>query len=183
MQRKLASLSVNGRARYDAWCAGFEALREAFRSTFIGFNETYSNALYQVHSAKFDTLPFEKYESLLRRAPASRTWLISATVSLEAHSERFVFPFHTISASFLKAARASKQTKPLPATDVTLGVSRWVNGIYQFLRGEPVRLREIGYINGKWLFLLSENGIETIKVLSLSDVVNMFLRDAIAASR
>ena len=181
MEKKLAKLPVTRKARYEAWCAGFEALREEFRSTFFGFNETYGDALYHVHLAKFDTLPFEKYESLLRRAPASRTWLMSATVSSDIHSERFVFPFRTLSPSFLKAARAPKYNKLLPPTDVTLGISRWLNGSYQFLREEPLRLREIGYINGEWLFLLSENGIETVKALALSDVVNMFLRDAITA--
>jgi molecular chaperone DnaK (HSP70)/fido (protein-threonine AMPylation protein) len=181
MKKKLANLPVNRRARYEAWCAGFEALREEFRSTFVGFSETYSYALYGAHLAKFDTLPFEKYESLLRRAPASRTWLMSATVSSDIHSERFIFHFHTMSPQFLRLARTSKQFNPLPPTDVTLAVSRWVNGSYQSLREEPVRLREIGYINGGWMFLFSENGSDSVTTLSLTGAANMFLRDAIAA--
>ncbi|HEX6803909.1 MAG TPA: Fic family protein [Terriglobales bacterium] len=181
MEKKLAKLPVNRKARYEAWCAGFEALREEFRSTFLGFNETYGDALYHVHLARFDTLPFEKYETLLRRAPASWTWLMSATISSDIHAEKFVFPFRTLSQSFLRAARSSKYPKLLPPTDVTLGISRWVSGSYQFLREEPLRLREIGYINGEWLFLLSENGVETVQALALSEVVNMFLRDAITA--
>ena len=34
-----------------------------------------------------------------------------------------------------------------------LAVSRWVDGFYLQLVNEPMRLREIGYLDGNWLFL------------------------------
>jgi hypothetical protein len=127
-------------------------------------------------------LPFEKYEPLLRRNSASRTWLMAAEVSSDRRSERFVFYFRAMSTTFLRSARRNKNIKPLPPSDVTLAISRWSGGTHVPLRDEPVRLREIGYNNGEWLFLFSAaDQTFGVEAMSVSRATNLFLRDPIAA--
>jgi len=58
-----------------------------------------------------------------------------------------------MSERFRKATLAKHLEKGNPPLGVTLAVSRWVDGFYLQLVNEPVRLREIGYLNGNWLFL------------------------------
>jgi len=182
MEKRLARLPVDRKARYDAWRAAFEALREEFKSTCFGFNETYGHALYHVEFRRYDWLPLEKYEALLRRESISRTWLMAAEVSSERRSERFIFYFRPMSQMFLKTARHDKQRKQLPPADVTLAISRWAGGAHQPLRDEPIRLREIAYNNGEWLFLLSASSQSfAVEKMAVSLASNRFLADAIAA--
>jgi len=182
MEKRLARLPVDRKARYDAWRAAFEALREEVKSTCFGFNETYGHALYQVEFRPYDSLPLEKYEALLRRESVTRTWLMAAEISSEQRSERFVFYFRPMSQTFLKTARHNKRQKPLPPADVTLAISRWAGGAHQPLRDEPIRLREIAYNNGEWLFLLSaSNQSFAVEKMAVSLASNRFLADAIAA--
>lgn len=182
MEKRLARLPVDRKARYDAWRAAFEALREEFKSTCFGFNETYGHALYHVGFNSYDSLPLEKYEALLRREPVPKTWLMSAKISSDQRTERFVFYFRPMSQTFLKTARHTKPYKPLPPTDVTLAILRWAGGTHQPLRNEPIRLREIAYNNGEWLFLISgADQSFVIEKMAVSLASNRFLADAIAA--
>jgi prophage maintenance system killer protein len=182
MEKRIARLPVDRKARYDAWRAGFEALREEVRSTSYGFNELYGHALYHVELTRYDTLPFEKYEGLLRRISVPKTWLMSTEISSDQRSERFVFFFRSRSHTFHKTARKNKQIKPMPPADVTLCISRGFAGMNQMLRDEPIRLREIAYNSGEWLFLLSApDQTYTVESMAVSRATNLFLRDAIAA--
>jgi hypothetical protein len=129
----------------------------------------------------YDWLPLEKYDALLRREPAAKTWLMTATISSEQRFERFLFYFRSMSTTFLKTARQNKQQKPLPPTDVTLAIARLTGGTLQTLRDEPIKLREVAYNDGEWLFLISSaHQSFVVNKMSVSFASNQFLADAIA---
>jgi molecular chaperone DnaK (HSP70)/fido (protein-threonine AMPylation protein) len=180
MEKRLSVLPVNRRARYEAWAAGFESLREEFRSMCFGFNEKYGHALYSANIAKFDALPFEKYESLLRNTQASKTWFFTLEVQSDRLAEKFVFFFRHLSASFLAASRRQRLAG-FPPTDVTLTVARRVSGTYQQLR-EPIRMREVAYNAGTWnWFVVHSDGRQAVESASLTAGLNDILRDVVAA--
>jgi Fic/DOC family len=59
--------------------------------------------------------------------------------------------------------------------EVTLAVSRWVDGSPRYLLNEPVSLREIAYVNGEW-FVMKEDGnhkpiVEQVQIKQLFDEI------------
>ena len=158
------------------------SLREEFRSICAGFNETYGHALYRAEIAGFDTLPFDKYEALLKKAPASRTWLLSVDLRSNRAQERLIFYFRHISVMFISTARKQKKEKQLPPAEVTLAISRSVSGTSQPLRVEPIKVREIAYSDGVWRWLIVQpNGLFSVEEGAVSVCLNSFLKDAFAA--
>ena len=147
----------------------------------VGFNEAYGRHFYKAGIQDFDAIPFEKYEDLLRRKPVSKTWFMGLDVHTDLKAERFVFWFHPMSQAFAKHARAAfPKGTTLPPADVTLTISRRVDGEYRVLTTEPIRLRELGYTAGSWLFLFSEpNGAVEAKKLNAEEATNMFLQDVL----
>jgi prophage maintenance system killer protein len=182
MQARLKHAPVARKTRFEAWAAAFDSLREDFKTTCLGFNELYGAALYRAAFAKFDKVPFEKYEDLLRRKPVPKTWLMGLEISSDSHSERFVFWFRHISSDFQLKCKEMKPRRQLPPAEVSLGISRRVGGTFQSLRDEPIRLREIAYINGEWLSMLCLEGQKyQVQQLNMTNAFDMFLLDAIDA--
>jgi hypothetical protein len=182
MRKRILRISADRNTRYEAWRAGFEAFREELRSRCFSFNELYSNTLYRISFTAYDTLPFEKYESLLRGARTPRTWLLGTTLSSEFRRERFVFFFQILSDQFRKVSEKSTFGKLVPSTDVTLSVSRWSDGMFHRLREEPIKLREIAYFEGQLVFLVSEGpGALAVECRPAAEVVDDFLADAVEA--
>jgi hypothetical protein len=182
MRTKLATLPVNRLTRYDAFVAAMESFREEFRLRCTAFNEEWGHAGFNVKFRQYDRLPFEKYETLLNGAHSSKTWLMGADVSSDIRRERLVFFFQRMSVPFIRALDRSPKIKTLPATDVSLVVSRWSEGLIHRLAGEPIHLREIAYWNGQLLFLVMTgvNRFE-VKPLTAADAVAEFLADVIEA--
>jgi len=72
--------------------------------------------------------------------------------------------------------------KTLPATEVTLVVSRWTEGEFHRLAGEPIHLREIAYWNGQLLFLvMTKPNTFEVKPLTAAGAASEFLADVIEA--
>jgi len=179
--RQKAALPLDRETRYKAWQAGFESFRQEFHSVCTGFNEALSkDTLFTVKFRTFDTLPFEKYETLVRGVPTPRTWFFSVELSSERHSEQFVFFFQLISEPFLRAGRKIKLTKELPPRDVTLVMSRWSDGTYHRLQNQPIKLREISYLDGQFMFLKAK-GPDIYEIVSKpsSEIINNFLFDVV----
>jgi hypothetical protein len=181
VRKKTATLPLDREARYKAWQAGFESFRREFHSVCAAFNDEFSTeTLFQVRFREFDTVAFEKYETLLRGLPTPKTWFFSIEVSSERHSEQFVFFFRVISELFLKTGRKAKLPKELPPRDVTLIISRWSDGTYHRLENQPIRLREIYYSDGQFLFLKATGaGMYEVVSKASSEVVNNFLADVL----
>ena len=181
VRQKAAALPMQRETRYKAWQAGFESFRQEFHAVCAAFNEAYSkDTLFHIKFREFDTLPFEKYETLVRGVPTPRTWFFNVEVSSERHSEQFVFFFQLISEMFLRAGRKVRLTKELPPRDVTLVMSRWSDGTHHRLQNQPIRLREISYVDGQFLFLKSK-GPDIYEILSkpTSEVINNFISDVL----
>ena len=182
MSARLERAPLMRQTRYESWAAAFESLREDFGTTCAGFNEAYGDALYHTGLARYDRVPYEKYHDLLRRKPVPKTWLMGIEINSDIKSERFVFWFRHMSVAFQKLCRESRPPKQIPPSEVTLSVSRRVGGTFQPLRDEPIRLREIAYVNGDWLVLLFANG-QSYEIVNRnpSSASLMFLQDSIAA--
>jgi hypothetical protein len=181
MAARIARLPVDRTARYQAWAAGFESLREEFRAICIGFSESYRDTLYDASISRYDFLTFEKYDALLKKAPASKTWHLALNIYSDRTSERIVFFFRHISPTFAATLRKDAKNKGFPPTEVTLGISRNVAGTYQLLREEPIRIREIAYNDGRWYWLIrGEQRSFGVERFSLGDGLNQFLQDAVA---
>jgi hypothetical protein len=182
MRKRIARLSVDRQARYEAWRAGFEAFREELRLSCFHFNKLYSNTLYRISYTPYDTLPFDKYETLLRGARTPRTWLLGIQLSSDLRRERFVFLFRPFSDPFRTVAEKSPFAKSVPPSDVTLGVSRWSDGMLHRLREEPIKLREVAYFDGQLVFLVSDgSGNLRVESRPAAEAVDDFLADAVEA--
>jgi hypothetical protein len=180
MRKRIARLSADRQTRYDAWRAGFEAFREELGSRCFSFNGLYANTAYRISYVAYDTLSFEKYESLLRGTRTPRTWLLGIELRSELHRERFVFFFQALSDHFRRTAEKSTFAKSVPPTDVTLTVSRWSDGMFHRLHEEPVKLREVAYFEGQLLFLVSDgSGSLSVASLPAAEAVDDFLADAV----
>jgi fido (protein-threonine AMPylation protein) len=181
VRKKTATLPLDREARYKAWQAGFESFRREFHSVCAAFNDEFSSeTLFQVRFRVFDTLAFEKYETLLRGLPTPRTWFFGIEVSSERHSEQFVFSFRAISELLRKTGKKTKLPKELPPRDVTLVISRWSDGTYHRLENQPIRLREVYYSDGQFLFLKNTGpGVYEAVSKASSEVVNNFLADVL----
>jgi fido (protein-threonine AMPylation protein) len=182
MRKRIASLPADRQTRYEAWRAGFEAFREEFRSRCETFNQQYANTPFRIRCMPYDTLPFEKYESLLQGTRTPRTWLLGVELLSEIRSERFVFFFQALSDSFRRAAGKSGLAKSVPPTDVALVLARRSDGVFHRLLEEPIKLREAAYSNGQLLFLFSDAATSLrIGSQAAAEVVDDFLADAVEA--
>jgi fido (protein-threonine AMPylation protein) len=182
MRSRIERSSIDRKNRYDAWAAAFDSLREDFRATCLGFNEEYGEGLYYATLSEFDRLPFEKYEDLLRQKPVPKTWLMGLEIGSDRQSEKFVFWFRHMSPAFQKGCESAHPPMVVPPRDVTLGVSRRMEGTFQPLNNEPIQLREMAYIKGEWFALLSQEGKSfTVAPLNAVKSSELFLIDAISA--
>ena len=183
VRKKAATFPVERGVRYKAWQAGFESLRQEFQSVCLGFNELLSaDTLFRAEYKQFDTLPYEKYETLLRGLPTPKTWSFCVEVSSERHSEQFIFFFQLISDAFTRAGRKARPPIDLPPRDVTLSISRRSDGTYHRLQNEPIRLREIHYVDGRFFFMKAKGaGMYEVVTKPSSEVVNNFLADVVGA--
>ena len=153
IRKKISAIPANREARYQAWISAFDTFRKEVEACCIGVSEAFKQDKVVIRYRSFDSLPIEKYQSLLRGQKVPRTWLMGIEIRLYEKTEKFVFFFRSMSERFRKATLAKHLEKGNPPLGVTLTVSRWVDGFYLQLVNEPVRLREIGYLNGSWQFL------------------------------
>ena len=182
MRSRIERAPLDRRDRYDAWAAAFDSLREDFRATCLGFNERFEDYLYYARLTEFDRIPFEKYEDLLRRKPVPKTWLMGIEVGSDRKSEKFVFWFRHMSPEFQKGCEDASPAMSVPPRDVTLGVSRRMDGTFQPLTNEPIQLRELAYVNGDWLGLFCrEDKNLTVQPMNAVKASDLFLQDAIVA--
>jgi hypothetical protein len=86
--------------------------------------------------------------------PVPKSWLMGLEVGSDIHSEKFVFWFSHISRKFQDCCSAFDPSRPVPPKDVSLSISRRVDGAFQPLGEEPIRLREVAYVNGEWLAMI-----------------------------
>lgn len=182
MRERIGRAPVDRKNRYDAWLAAFDSLREDFRLTCQGFNNLYGEYLYHVELTAYDKLPYEKYEELLRLKPVPKSWLMGLEVGSDIHSERFVFWFSHISAIFQECCSTFDPRLRIPPKEVSLSVSRRVDGSFQPLGEEPIGLREIAYASGQWLAMI-RGGNRALRVEKMSAVTaaEVFLQDSIRA--
>ena len=148
----------------------------------MGVSEAFKQERVVIRHRNFDSLAMEKYESLLRGHKVPRTWLMGIEIRLYDKTEKFVFFFRSMSERFRKATLAKHLEKGNPPLGVTLAVSRWVDGFYLQLVNEPVRLREVGYLNGNWLFLRQGvNHDSEIIEAPIKQIFDDFLTESIEA--
>jgi len=182
MRSRIERAPVDRKNRYDAWLAAFDSLREDFRLTCQGFNNLYNEYLYHVKLSTYDRLPYEKYEDLLRLKPVPKSWLMGLEVGSDIHSEKFVFWFSHITQKFQDCCSSFDPKRKIPPKDVSLSISRRVDGSFQPLGEEPIKLRELAYVNGEWLALINgENRVLRVEAMSAIKAAEMFLQDSIQA--
>ncbi len=182
MKSRIDKAPLLRRDRYEAWAAAFESLREEFQVTCSGFNETYSETLYHANLTKFDKLPFEKWEELLRNKKVPRTWSLGMQIGYDLTSEQFIFWYRHMSPEFQHICKESHSDAAVPPAEVSLTVSRKIEGAFQPLMDEPIRLRELAYVGGRWMAMVcgKNNNLEA-QIVSIPEVSETFLRDAINA--
>lgn len=182
MKQKVENLSISRESRFKAWSAGFAAFREEFQSFCRDFNEQHKKTPYRVKFKLFDTLPFEKYETLLLGRLSPRTWFFGTEILSEHRVETFVFSFQHASVTFVGARKTARLSQSWPPVDVTLSVLRRVDGAYHALANEPIQLREIEYSSGQFLFLKCPSpGIFNVVAKPSIDVITNFLADILNA--
>jgi molecular chaperone DnaK (HSP70)/fido (protein-threonine AMPylation protein) len=183
VRKKAVTSPIEREARHKAWQAAFESFRQEFASLCGGFNDAFfKETLFRVTFRSFDTLPYEKYDALIRGLTAPRTWFFNVEISSETHSELFVFFFRSISEVFLKTGKKARLPKEPAPRDVTLNISRLSDGTYHRLENQPISLREIYYSDGQFLFLNNPRaGVFELVAKPSSDVVNSFLADVLEA--
>ncbi len=155
-KRLLSALKKKGKARieaqkvaYHAWKNAFEMLRSELSSYTADLDEMedFRNAGYEVRFSEFDMLTEDGFEKFWTRRNISHTWLCSITIcnALECYGLMFQF------------ARCSAELRALePATapvTCTLAIGGERTGIWLPVREEPIKLREIGYVNGSLIYL------------------------------
>ncbi len=182
MGSRIAQAPVDRKNRYDAWLAAFDSLREDFRLTCQGFNCLYNEYLYHAELTTFDKLPYEKYEELIRQKPVPKSWLMGLEIASDSSSEKFVFWFSHVSKKFQGCCSIFDPTRRLPPKDVSLSISRRVDGAFHPLGEEPIKLRELAYVNGAWLAMIyGENHSLRIEPMNAVKAADMFLQDSIKA--
>jgi hypothetical protein len=182
MRGRIDRAPVARKNRYDAWLAAFDSLREDFRLTCQGFNNLYNEFLYHAELATYNRLPYDKYEDLLRLKPVPKSWLMGLEVGSDIHSEKFVFWFSHVSRKFQDCCSSFDPNRRIPPKDVSLAISRRVDGSFQPLGEEPIKIREIAYVNGEWLAMIyGENRTLRVEAMSAVTAAEMFLQDSIQA--
>lgn len=182
IRKKIAAIPANKEARYQAWVSAFDTFRKEVEACCIGVSEAFKDNKVVIRFRTFDSLGIEKYESLLRGHKVPRTWLMGIEIRLYDKTEKFVFFFRSMSERFRRAAMAKHFEKSNPPLGVTLAVSRWVDGFYLQLANEPIRLREVGYLNDSWMFLCQGVGHDSeIVKIPIKQVFDDFLVECIEA--
>ena len=182
IRKKISAIPANREARYQAWVSAFDTFRKEVEACCMGVSEAFKQERVVIRHRSFDSLAMEKYESLLRGHKVPRTWLMGIEIRLYDKTEKFVFFFRSMSERFRKATLAKHLEKGNPPLGVTVAVSRWVDGFYLQLVNEPVRLREIGYLNGNWLFLRQGvNHDSEIIEAPIKQIFDDFLTESIEA--
>jgi hypothetical protein len=93
-----------------------------------------------------------------------------------------VFWFRNLSLEFQNLCAAWKPGSRIPPKDVSLAISRRMDGTFQPLHNEPIQLREMAYVNGEWLAMIcGENGNYRIEPMTVMDAAELFLLDSISA--
>lgn len=181
VRRKVEARTTEREARYKAWSAAFENFKQELDAAAISFNEVLAKTSpFSIRVTMFDTLPFEKYESIIRGTYTPKTWLTGCQITSDLKRENFVFFFQGLSHHFSGTAR--EQALTLPIRDVSLAISRWSDAMYRRLLDEPISLREIAYADGQLLFLIAgASGQWQIKSSPISEIVNDFFADAVEA--
>lgn len=182
IRKKISAIPANKEARYQAWVSAFDTFRKEVEACSMGVSEAFKQERVVIRHRNFDSLAMEKYESLLRGHKVPRTWLMGIEIRLYDKTEKFVFFFRSMSERFRKATLAKHLEKGNPPLGVTLAVSRWVDGFYLQLVNESVRLREVGYLNGNWLFLRQGvNHDSEIIEAPIKQIFDDFLTESIEA--
>jgi hypothetical protein len=73
----------------------------------------------------------------------------------------------------------AKGSQPI---EISLAVSRWVEGSPRYLLNEPVSLREIAYVNGEW-FAMKDDGNHkpSVEQAQIKQLFDEFLTQVIEA--
>jgi hypothetical protein len=100
---------------------------------------------------EYDLLTFEKYDDISKGKGSTKTWFVGLEISDPVRErgvlEKSITVLYCASWMIMQEPRSSK---------VSLIVSRFDGSRYQRLDSEPIGLREIGYQDGKLLFLSRE---------------------------
>jgi len=73
-------------------------------------------------------------------------------------------------------------TKGNQPIEISLAVSRWVDGSPRYLLNEPVNLREIAYVNGEWIAMKDDgNHKPSVEQAQIKQLFDEFLAQVIEA--
>jgi len=157
IRKKIAAVPANREARYGAWASAFGTFRKEVQACCLGVADAFSQDPMVIRYRDFDNLAIEKFEGLLRGQSVPKTWLMGIEVGVYDKREKFVFSFRSMPDRFRRALTMRGFRKGNQPIEISLAVSRWVDGSPRYLVNEPVSLREIAYVNGEW-FAMKDDG-------------------------
>jgi Fic family protein/molecular chaperone DnaK (HSP70) len=167
MREKVLEQNKIRQADYEARKQNFLTISAELKALVESFNYKYIPDGFKMKFREFDSLTFEKYDDINKGRRATKTWFIGLEISGPPSIERVLLFFTRASGRIIQELKANK---------VSLIVSRFDGSRYQRLDSEPIGLREIGYQDGKLLFL-SREGIMPVR--GVRQILNSFLSDII----
>lgn len=165
------------RIEYDIWRRAMELLRAQFQDRAELLQEKGLPYL-KVTIRPYETIDYEKFESLRHRQRTPQTWFFSVQVRVDRKEERFIFFFGWPSRDF------ENRLPGHPLDTVGLHAGRWQDGSYQPLGEAPVSLREVVFLKDQFYSLecgsdQSQPGGAQAK--KPSEIAEQFLTDVISA--
>lgn len=182
IRKKIAAVPANREARYQAWVSAFDTFRKEVHACCLGVSDAFSQDPMFIRYRDFDSLAIEKYEGLLRGQNVPKTWLMGIEVGVYDKREKFVFSFRSMPDRFRRALSARGLNRGTQPIEISLAVSRWVDGSPRYLVNEPVSLREVAYVNGEWFTMKQdETQKPVVERAQIKQVFDEFLGQIIEA--
>ena len=134
---------------YDAWRSAFLRFRSQLEQYLRAIDEleAFREAGFALHVRAYDLVNEDKFEAFWTRKDQSKTWFCSFEIgnSIERYALMFQFGWPSEELRLL-----APDVAPVSCTMCRPGQKP---GMWLALKDEPIRLREIGYVNGDFIFL------------------------------
>jgi Fic family protein len=157
-------------ATYSAWRSAFEMFRNEVASYITGLDtmDEFQEAGYDIKFNEFDIVNEYRFDEFWARRNLSHTWFCSLTICNGIECYGLMFQF----------ARCSDTLRALdPATapvTCTLAIGGQITGAWMPVGEEPINLREIGYANGRLIYMDYDG---KLVMVGLNDILNELIAD------
>jgi len=157
LKQKTHKRRESNKVTYEAWKNAFEMFRNELSSYLEDLDqlEEFREAGYVIDFETYDLVTEDRFDAFWARRDMSKTWCSSVVISNSIDSYGLMLEFECVS------ERLRRLVPAIAPVSCKLAIGGEKTGNWLPLKSEPIKLREIGYMDGDLVFL--DDNSELIK--------------------